>query len=201
MTTQETEIVQPYDRQVSSKSDLAKRGVHFVNLPTGGTAKIRIPDLHQLVAADALPIHLKNVALQRVVESMDGGPSESFTQETLEIAEGIRAADEGAIEKAQKRVTDAVALNVWLVSKMLVEPQYTEEELGPESPVRLPDEDLIFLVSLALRGRDTDAAGVKLGVAKIDDWATFRHEHECPEDCRECYAALVTLSTTGPVRL
>jgi len=84
----------------------------------------------------------------------------------------------------------------FLISRALVDPELSYDELQEGSPVRPPQEDLDLLVEILTRGRDTDAAGVKLGVEPLDRWATFREFHGCEPGCPSCQEVVDALSTS-----
>lgn len=183
--------------RIASKEHLGALGIHTIRLHSGEYVKIRIPDLAMLVALGVVPERLRAVALARVLDEMTGGSEAALTEETVASANGQAKTPE-QMERDIEKVTDTVNLHIWLVSQMLVEPEYTYEELLPGSPVKLPDEDMVMLIQIATRERNRDAAGVRLGVARIDSWAdSFRAKHECGPGCAACAAVLEEHSTVG----
>jgi hypothetical protein len=165
-----------------SKDAWAGLGVHRLTLPSGAVVRARIPDLSMLLANDMVPQELRAAALTKVMDEIRGDTNLGEEGETQAVARDD--------EKDFMQIKDTVALHLYLVQQMLVEPELELEDLE-----RINSEDLTFLISIARRERNRDAAGVKLGVARIDEWATFQHEHECPEGCEKCEAALEQLST------
>ena len=72
MSTTEATHTATADTDVTSKEAWAKRGVHRVTLPSGAVVHIRIPDLGLLLAADAVPEALRDIAMRAVVEAIQG---------------------------------------------------------------------------------------------------------------------------------
>lgn len=120
-------------------------GVHRVTLPTGAVVRLRLPDLSTLVARRMVPDELRSIAQQaflRDVKLETGNPEAPL---------------------AEDKLAELYDLNCWLVSDMLVEPS-----ISPDQVRLLPAEDLEWLILLAQRDVDTDALGVRLGVAPVD---------------------------------
>lgn len=179
----------PAKPRIASKEQLAALGVHTVTLHGGAQARIRIPDLSLLVAVDAVPEQLRMSALTRVMEEIHGAPPAEMVPETNGSPVDL--------DESERTIKEFVHLHIWLVSQMFVEPEYTFDELMPGSPVRPSDENMVLLIQLATRGRDTDAAGVKLGIEPLSRWETFRKHHKCRPACAACVATLSDFSTTG----
>jgi hypothetical protein len=166
------------------KGAWANLGVHTITLPSGAVCRIRFPDLAMLAAHDAVPEHLRAAALARVMDEVT---------DTTELDEGETVARDD--EKEFDKLKSTVDLHTWLLAQTIDEPELTYEDLKPGSPTRPPDEDLTFLLSILRRERSRDAAGVRLGVARIDEWEPFPRHHGCKEDCEKCQASLNDLST------
>ncbi len=184
-------------KQIASKAELAGLGVHTITLPSGARVRIRIPDQAMLIRANAVPQRLRAVALARVMDEMEGTNNAALTEETVAAANGNAPAGmtEEQMEAAQQKVNDTVDYHVYLVSEMLAEPAFSFEELAA-TPCPVDAQDMVMLIGLALRERTQDAAGVRLGVARLDDFrATFRSKHGCGEDCAKCDEAIQEHST------
>ena len=154
---------------VVTKTGWAALAVHSVTLPTGARVKVRFPNEALLLLDDAMPEDLRVTALRQL------------TQEVLQ--DSGRTAADLLTPEALQRMDDYYR---FLTARALVDPQLTYEELAEGSPVRPPQEDLDFLVEILTRRRDTDAAGVTLGVERLDRFDRFRDEHGCDEDCEAC---------------
>ena len=198
MTAQPAEQKRPSSsdaKRIATKAQLSRLGVHTIRLHSGDFVKIRIPDLSTLVAVDAVPQQLRKIALSRVMDEITGSAEGALTEEAIS-ENGGKTPEQ--MEKDAELIRETVHLHIWLVAQMFVEPAYTFEELLPDSDVALPQEDMVMLIRIALRERNTDAAGVRLGVARIDPQAvTFRTKHGCGEDCEGCLEALEEHSTLG----
>lgn len=155
----------------------AARAVHRITLETGMQVTIRIPNIGVLLKQDMIPSHLRRVAYDKIAR--DAGLGDSG--ETDEDAPKVDVAE---------TVNSLYGLAEWLVTQTVVEPQLTVEDL----PL-LPQEDIDLLMNIALRERDTDARGVRLGVEPLSRWDTFRREHECAEGCEACERTLAQLSS------
>jgi len=143
-------------------------------------ATIRLPDVGMLIRRDLVPDRLRNVAMRVAIEG-----SASISQPDPETGEtsGFQADD-------LKQMFELFDL---LVLEMVVEPSLSLEDLDPAEGI--PREDYDMLVSIAQRERNTDAAGVTIGVEPLSRWETFRRHHECAEDCDACEAMRRELST------
>lgn len=134
----------------TSKSAWKKAGVHTVTLPTGAVVKIRIPNLAQMAQAG----ELDNDLLQYAVPSLPENPEE-----------------EPSPEQKKENLTKLANFHQWLVSKTLVEPTLSPEEVKET----VPTPDLEVLVELASRRRDMDVVGHQIGGLEVSaDWRKFR---------------------------
>jgi hypothetical protein len=132
----------------------------------------RIPNVAMLIKADAIPQHLLEVAMrdamgQPLVPSQNGEAAEGEPEPTL----------------STELMKQAVELQEWLVTQMVIEPALEVEDLE-----ELPQEDVDMLVAIAQRNRFRDAAGVRLGVMPLDEAERFRHWHKCADGCPACQA-------------
>jgi FtsP/CotA-like multicopper oxidase with cupredoxin domain len=131
----------------STFDEWVNRGTHSVELPTGVWVRIRFADLATLVAAQRVPDTLRRVA------------SETFLRNVrIETGEEENPVD-------LDKLGELYELNMWLVSQMLVEPTLTADQVK-----LLPAEDIDLLIDLAMRERDTDARGRRLGVAPLNQF-------------------------------
>lgn len=142
---------------------------------------VRIPDLFDLVRADALPDKLRAAAL-------------SVVQHQVEVDLGSTPAPAEGEKLTWETIRDATELFEHLAHEMIVEP-----ELDVEQFRRLPTEDREMLRDIAMRNRNTDARGVWLGVEPLSRWEGFRRVHRCPEMCEACQALQAEFSTRSPL--
>lgn len=164
---------------VVSKTAWAGLAVHTITLASGARVKVRFPNVALLLAGDAVPEELRGEAMRKVSEEL-------FASLDQPDAAG------GLTEETLKQFDD---YHRFLISRSLVEPTLTYDELEEGRPTRPPQEDLDLLVEILVRGRDTDAAGVRLGVEPLDRWATFRHHHGCDESCEACAKVIDAFSS------
>lgn len=137
---------------VASKSAWKKAGVHTVTLPSGTVVKIRIPNLSQMAQAG----ELDNELLQYAVPS---------------AADLDPDAEAPTSEQKKENLTKLARFHQWLISKTLVDPTLTPDEVKDT----VPTPDLEVLVELASRKRDLDAVGHQLGGLEVSaDWRKFR---------------------------
>lgn len=143
------------------------RGPHVATLPTGCVVEFELADLAMLVRAGKLPEHLRVIA-QLAVAHADGieGVFEDLVQTAI-----LRGADSQATIAAI--IDKGLELSHHLVAEMLVHPKVEPSEIAEGMFHEL---DIRMLLEFAERRRDTDAAGVKLGIMLLDPttWATFR---------------------------
>lgn len=130
-----------------SKSAWKKAGVHTVTLPSGFVANIRIPNLAQMAKAG----ELDNDLLQYAVPNLPKDTDEELTD-----------------EQKKENLTKLANFHAWLVSKTLVDPALTPEEVIET----VPTPDLEVLVELASRRRDMDVKGHHIGGLEVS--AEFR---------------------------
>lgn len=134
----------------TSKSGWKKAGVHTVTLPSGVVVGIRIPNL----AAMAQAGELDNDLLQYAVPDLPKDDSEEPTP-----------------EQKKANLTKLANFHQWLVSKTLVEPALSPEEVKET----VPTPDLEVLVELASRRRDMDVTGHHIGGLEASaDFRKFR---------------------------
>lgn len=153
-------------------------GVHMITLPSGAVVKIRLPDLAILLAGEAVPQELRDVAFEEIRTAIS---AEAGTQQQPQQLDAERL----------RRVAD---LNRFLVSEMLVEPKMSRAQVAEAT---LPAEDLEMLAEIAGRECQHDARGVQIGVEPIDRWELWRHAHACPEPCEHCAEVLSAFSSVG----
>ena len=80
-------------------------------------------------------------------------------------------------ELVEQAIEDGIRLQHILVAEMLVDPQVTADEVEAGE---FPQPDIDMLLEFAERKRDRDAAGNRLPVIVLRDWATFRDEQQGP---------------------
>lgn len=142
----------------TTKEQWKEAGVHTVTLPSSAVVKIRIPDL----AVMAQTGELDNDLLQYAVPSLPDNPGE-----------------EPSPEQKKENLTKLANFHQWLISKTLVEPSLTPEEVKDTVPT--PDKEV--LVELASRRRDMDVKGHHIGGLEVSaDWRKFRGIESGDED-------------------
>lgn len=132
----------------TSKSAWKKAGVHTVTMPSGAVVDIRIPNLAQMAEAGELDNELLQYAI----------PDKSSEEPEKELTP----------EEKKANLTKLAQFHAWLVSKTLVDPAVTPEEV----PSVVPTPDLEVLVELASRRRDMDVVGHHIGGLEVS--AAFR---------------------------
>lgn len=156
--------------QPSGKEAWQARAIHEITCPSGMKVKIKLPNLSELILRDAIPSEL----LQRALEEVSGsGPA---GQAAAALTRG-----ETPPTLPVETVKELMGLHHFLVLTAVAEPEIEEADLAS-----LPEEDLELIRQIATRETDEDAAGVRIGVARVSDFATFREEHDCPEGCEAC---------------
>jgi hypothetical protein len=147
---------------------------------------IRLPDLGALVAGERVPDHLRTAAVQKLLGEIN--PSAVDEGET---------AGQSQAKQLEETLPLALQFNDWVVSEMLVDPVMSMQDLAMDSDTRPPEEDMEMLVQIAMRERDRDARGVRLGVEPLSRMERFRHWHKCPPDCPACVEYGREVSTRG----
>lgn len=179
----------------------AARKRHNVVMPSGQGGLIEIPGLGPLVLAGAVPDDYAELARGEITHRM--GMMGAYAEQ---VAELMKSDDSQAETEASELTAVFGGLLKWLVSEhvlkglanengAMVEVKLTPEQLSDE---RFPVEDLDWLYGVAVRRVDEDALGRRLGVARLDEFATFREAHgedRCPQDCDGCFALVGAYST------
>jgi len=135
-----------------------------------------------LIEGDALPERLRSVAAEIW---QDGAARLVNDAET----EGGKASLD------MENVKALTALRRELAAMCLVDPKLSADELLSSG---IPSEDIDLLTAIAMRERDTDALGVKLGVMPLSRFDTFREVHGCDEGCEACAEVSGRFSTRRP---
>lgn len=180
-----------------SADEWASRKRHDVVLPSGMRATIEIPELGLLVLANAVPTDLVELAREEVTNAL--GVTGAYGKRIAELDDSSDEHPDGTPESRAKiaELTATFArLLKWLVAEhVLVSPKVTVEQLSEGT---FPLSDLDWLYGVAMRRVSEDALGRRLGVAPLDAFATFRHEHgldPCPAGCEGCARTRQALST------
>lgn len=169
----------------------AARRLHKVVMPSGQKAVIQIPELGMLALANAVPDDLAELARAELTHPA-GAPGHYGE----EISAAAKLEDEQAREAKAREATERFSrLLKWLVAEhVLVEPKVTIEQLSNDE--LFPLTDLDWLYGVATRRVNEDALGRRLGVARLDEFATFRDKHPgCGPDCPGCLAVIEAHST------
>jgi len=138
----------------------------------------------ELVANDSLPDTLKATAARMVQQEL--GIAEPGPQTEQEMHDTRRLGWE--------TIKEAATLAEHLGYITIVKPELTIDQYR-----LLPAQDREMLRDIAMRVRQHDAKGVRLGVEPLDRWERFRHHHGCAEGCPACEKARDELSTGGAV--
>lgn len=170
-----------------SKAGWRRRGLHRVTLPSSQRVLMRIPDLAKMVEGpeSAIPGHLLAIALREVIDQTDAART---------LVDQIKA---GETDEAVKTVGELNELERWIVTQSVVEPEITVDDINEGL---IPPEDLAMIAAIARRERFTDARGVTIGVAPLDDFAVFRDAHGCAqgdgeEGCEACRTVQAAFSS------
>jgi hypothetical protein len=135
-------------------------------LPSGHEVSFVVPDSNALIAARRLPEELTEIALYAA--SYPDGAEGYINDLSVRVA---MADTPEAREKLNRAVSEGISLGRWLVAYMLVDP-----EIGVDDVPELPPMDVRMLLEFAERKRDTDAQGVRLPIALLEEYARFLHE-------------------------
>lgn len=158
------EISRTADGKAAGWKQRSDRGPHVATLPSGQEVTFRIPDSGQLIRSGRLPEDLKRMA--KLVALHPGGP-EGYMDDLLAVA--IR---QGTLEETLERSIDnGIELGYHLIAEMVESPAITVDDVRSGE---LPELDVKMLLEFAERKRNTDAAGNKLPILTLDEWATFR---------------------------
>ena len=142
--------------------------------PSGHYFKIRPLNLEQYALSGGLPSQLRALALQGAA-----GINQLF------------AGDDGELSAKGESLREFLD---GIVKKMVVEPNLHNADLEED----LLPVDYRWLVNIALGEEDRDGEGRLLwGREPLSRWATFRDEHDCPEDCEGCQRVRDRLSLAG----
>lgn len=141
-------------------------GPHTAVFPSGARLTFRIPDDSALLRAGRLRDELRTVAL--LCAGHPGG-AEGYMQDVVVQA----MLDVEREQRVLQTIEQGLEIQNELVAEMLVEPKVTAAEVGRGD---FPAMDIRMLLEFAERRRDTDAAGNRLPVIKLSDWAGFRGE-------------------------
>lgn len=141
-------------------------GPHTATLPSGIEVRFTIPDSNALITARKLPEDLTEIALYAA--SYPDGASGYMSDMSVRAAMSDHP---DAPEKLAKAVADGIRLGHWLVAHMLVDPTIDADDV-PD----LPPMDVRMLLEFAERRRDTDALGVRLPIALLEEYERFLHQ-------------------------
>lgn len=129
----------------TTKASWKKAAVHEgVTLPSGTIVSIKLPNLSLMVKTGQIPNTLVDAAVE--MQNVAARGEEEISREMIEQQWDYTA---------------------YLVSRTVVEPAITEEEVA-----EIPAEDVEMLVEFALRQRDIDAVYRHIG--GLDKLASFR---------------------------
>lgn len=147
-----------------SKND---RGPHTAVFPSGVELTFILPDETALIRADKLPDRLMEIALFSAAYP-DG--VEGYMADVAVRA--VNSPDDAeANARLKKSVKDGLEMRDWLVAEMLVDPEVTPEEVAAGE---FPKADIEMLLEFAERRRNTDAAGNRLPIVVLEEYARFR---------------------------
>lgn len=175
----------------STAAEWRGRNVHDATLPSTTQVTFRRVPLGWLITNGMLPRRLRELAAAEYADPGAGAKRLHAVYDAVpEDAPEERWAD--ADEIAQGIGKDLAELNRELVAAALIEPAVTADDLAsPDFPL----EDLEMLAGILTGLVVVDAAGRCVGVAPLDDFVPFRHEHGCGPDCEDCKRARWPLST------
>lgn len=139
-------------------------GPHTAVFPSGARLTFRVPDDSALLRAGRLRDELRTTAV--LVAGHPGG-AEGYMADLVTHA----MLDAEREQRVVQVIEHGLEIQNELVAEMLVEPKVTAEEVGRGD---FPAMDVRMLLEFAERRRDTDAAGNRLPVIMLSDWAGFR---------------------------
>jgi len=186
----ETEQQQSSERWAGTAAEWRKRKVHRAELPSGMRVLFTPSSLGELLATEALPEDLLELAAAELDEPGAGAQEIRAAFNDLPEAPSDEQRRQAAAQAAAAAERVA-ALNRELVAAALVEPRVSADELR-----ELPLEDLEYLAGILTRRIGFDAAGRRIGVEPLDTFREFAREHGCPEGCAHCEATRRALSST-----
>lgn len=149
------------------------RGPHTASFPSGARLTFVIPDQGALLRAGRLPDRLRRTAL--LCAAHPEGP-EGYMGDL--VAASVMQAEQG--ELVTQAIEDGMQLQNELVAAMVVAIDGVPVTLTADEVAagEFPELDIRMLLEFAERRRDRDAAGNRLPVIVLRDWASFRHEPE-----------------------
>lgn len=173
----------------STADEWQSAGLHNAELDSGARITFRDVSVGELIAADALPEDLLQIAL---LEYGDPGAGARLIAETVDLpADAGEEQREASLEKAKEIGRKLVRLNHELCAAAVVEPKLTAEQVA-----RLPFRDLEMLGGFLTRRLIFDAAGRRVGVEPLDTFRVFAEEHgHDVADCASCQAARRRMAT------
>jgi hypothetical protein len=145
------------------------RGPHTATMPSGMTLEFVLPNETELIRADMLPNRLTEIAM--ISAAFPGGADgymETIAYRTVNAKPDEREAAQAHLKETVKQ---GLELRDWLVSHMLVDPTVTPEEVAAGD---FPQADIDMLIEFAERRRNTDAAGKRLAIVVLEEFARFR---------------------------
>lgn len=168
----------------------AARRHHNVVLPSGQKAVVQRAELGMLALANAIPEDHLELAQEELTHP--AGATGAYGEQVAGILKADPP-DDDAQAKFRELTSSFSQMMKWLVAEhVLVEPRVTVDDLSSD---RFPLQDLNWLYGFALRRVDEDALGRRVGVARLDEFATFPEKHGCAPDCEGCMRALQAHST------
>lgn len=141
-------------------------GPHLAVLPTGKVVKFRIPDTSALLRAGRIPTELRETCLA-IAAHPEG--YEGYLEDLSRISMHRRGGEGGLIATV---LEEGLKVTYHLVAEMLVEPEVSAEEVEAGTFHRF---DVDMLLEFADRRRSVDAAGNRLPIITVDEWARFRN--------------------------
>lgn len=163
MTTKSAKSsLKPTSKEAWAKA--SDSGPHTAVLPSRKAVRFRILSPGELLAYGGLPEGLREAA--ELYASHPDGPDQLMRE--LVITASLRDSGQTALNRL---IQAGRELEPHIVAAMLVEPQVTAEEVASGA---FPELDVRMLLEFAERLRNVDAAGNRLPIITLDEWATFR---------------------------
>lgn len=169
-----TESPRSNGRTVATLEEWSEAAIHTITLFSGKVVKIRIPDLPTLMLADLVPQELRGTAIDVLNREVN---------QSQQIAAALRGAPVEVPPIDYDSFVGMTRLKYFLAAGMVVEPKVTEQNFIDG---KIPPNDASLLGAIAIRERDTDALGVRLGVAELSAFERFLRVHECSPGCEAC---------------
>lgn len=179
-----------------SKAAIKRRaGPHNVTLCLGSKVTVKVFGIGELLVRDAVPEHLRDTVALHLLNRDKGGIGAVIAGDLLELNRSSNGQAAEEMERFQQRLRDSREMTKRIAAEALVAPVVSFDELDDV----FAWEELEELMRISTGQQPFDAEGVRVGVERIDSWATFQDEHRdgpcLGADCARCERARDRLSS------